>query len=165
MYLLILHRKSAYHSLGLPVYPGTQTRQLANCGSQASPLPRYERPPKPRIALSRGGYEYPALLGVSAALVLIGPGDWSLDACPGAAPTGPLISPISTGSSSLVVRCAMAATDFVLGRGAPASMITRLALRIIGRSLGWPARRLVVAEPGRPAAVIQRSQQRDVPHL
>jgi hypothetical protein len=59
----------------------------------------------------------------------------------------------------------MAATDFVLGRGAPASMIIRLALRIIGRSLGWPARRLVVAEPGRPAAVIQRSQQRDVPHL
>jgi hypothetical protein len=46
------------------------------------------------------------------------------------------------------VRCAMAATDFVLGRGAPASMITRLALRIIGRSLGWPARRLVVADRG-----------------
>ena len=138
---------------------------IGGFGHCPSPLPRYERPPKPRIALSRGGYEYPALLGVSAALVLIGPGDWSLDACPGAAPTGPLISPISTGSSSLVVRCAMAATDFVLGRGAPASMITRLALRIIGRSLGSPARRLVVAEPGRPAAVIQRSQQRDVPHL
>jgi putative oxidoreductase len=28
-----------------------------------------------------GGYEYPALLGVSAAaLTIIGPGDWSLDA-------------------------------------------------------------------------------------
>jgi len=33
---------------------------------------------------TRGGYEYPALLGVSAAaLALIGPGDWSLDACLG----------------------------------------------------------------------------------
>jgi len=31
-----------------------------------------------------GGYEYPALLGVSAAaLALAGPGDWSLDACLG----------------------------------------------------------------------------------
>lgn len=31
-----------------------------------------------------GGYEYPALLGVSAAaLTLTGPGDWSLDACLG----------------------------------------------------------------------------------
>jgi hypothetical protein len=46
--------------------------------------------PKPKVAPSRGGYEYPALLGVSvAALALIGPSDWSLDACPGAAPTGP----------------------------------------------------------------------------
>lgn len=33
---------------------------------------------------TRGGYEYPALLGVSAAaLALTGPGDWSLDACLG----------------------------------------------------------------------------------
>ena len=31
-----------------------------------------------------GGYEYPALLGLSAAaLALTGPGDWSLDARPG----------------------------------------------------------------------------------
>lgn len=31
-----------------------------------------------------GGYEYPALLGVSAAaLAITGPGDWSLDACLG----------------------------------------------------------------------------------
>jgi hypothetical protein len=45
-----------------------------------------------------------------------------------------------------------AATDSVLGRGAPASVITRLAMRIIGRSLTRLGRPLIVAEPARPAA-------------